>query len=446
MSTGETGQSPAGLMKRAWAFVTSRRGSHVLLGALVALLVVWLAPFQLTGQPKDTIEAIAWTWWPFVGVYIVIGIATIACTYSRARTDIRRARSIAPPSSRPSDAAEKTDLPFDAVLARMKGAGYAVVCDESAARAVRRPWAPLGGSVFHIGILVLAAGLILNATTTQVVSFRVVEGQPFAQGLSAIDETGTAGPAGLVAGYTLTRVDPQYYKDYLLFSRLDATLGSVDGSSRTFALARPLWLDPITLLSIQDYGFAPRFSVKRLDASVEESAVVAMNVFPPGTEDQADFNEVGARIKARVFPDYGVVNGRPVSLSYNIRDPKFLLAVSSTAEPGRLLGRGLVSEGESFDAGGLRVTAQGLLRYGTFKITRSPGAPVVALGFLMMMFGLLARVAGQRVDARVWNADEGVLFDAHADMFGRERGHAAVRKILTSAEVQPEEPAEEPVE
>jgi len=434
MSTGETGRTPGRFIGRAWAFLTSRKGSHWLLGAMIALLVVWLAPFQLTGQPSATIEAIAWTWWPFVIAYALIGIATLVCTYTRARTDIGRARIDAAPQGDPTEGAEKAAMPFGRVLGLLRGRGYSVVEGEHSARAVRRAWAPLGGSVFHIGILVFAGGLILNAATTQVVSFRVVEGQTFAQGLAAVDETGSAGPAGLVASYTLARVQPDYYKDFLLFSRLDATLNAVDGTSRTFALARPLWLDPITLLSIQDYGLAPRFSVKRLDASIEESAVVAMNVFPPGTEDQADFLTTGARLKARVYPDYGEVNGKPVSLSYNIRNPKLLLAISSAAEPGKLLGRGLVGEGESIDAGSLRVTSLGVLRYGTFKITRSPGSPVVALGFLMMAFGLVARIAGQRIDVRLWDAGDGVYFDAHADMYGRDRGRRVIREMLGSDE------------
>lgn len=415
----------------AWRFVTSRTGSHWLLGALALLLLVWLVPFQLTGQPSETVEAIGWTWWPFVTLYAAIGLATIVCTFRRVRTDIRKTRATLEPRETPSAHAVRLEGgSYAEALAALRSAGFEVRDHGQRAGAVRRWWAPLGGTAFHLGILVFACGLILHANASSTVSFTAIEGQSLAAGLDPSASAEAAAAARLVETYVLSSVDPEYYRDYLLFSRLDATIERADGTERGLALADPLWLDPLTLLCIEDYGLAPQLEVSNSQSSIEESATVAMKLLPPGKEDSVTLPSSDVVLDVRVYPDYGVRNGKAVSLSYNLRDPKMLVSVASVGDAPSVLGRGLIGVGQYMDAGPNRVGLLGMSRYGTFRVMRSPGIPVVAAGLLLMCLGLLVRFGGRRLDVIVWDENGVVVADAYADLSGRAGGRAELPLLM----------------
>ena len=67
--------------KRIDGLLASRRTSFALMGGWIALLAVWLAPFQLAGQPEKTIGSIAVDWAPFRAVYVLLALSTVFITY-----------------------------------------------------------------------------------------------------------------------------------------------------------------------------------------------------------------------------------------------------------------------------------------------------------------------------------------------------------------------------
>lgn len=393
--------------------------------ALALILAVWLVPFQLTGQPDATVAEIAWNWWPIRAAYVLVAISTLVCTWQRLRRDLRRVRRpLNRPQTPPQTAIELTGMPSAALAERLETHGYSLVRHESGFDAVRHPFSALGGSLFHLALIAIAAAIVLQHSLGSVAEMRVTEGQTFSDAAAA-----SPGWARLaVEGLTLTTIEPDYYKDVLLFTRLDATVSSADGEARKMSLARPRWLDPFTHLTIQDYGLAPHIRSVDTTGTMTDDVVAAMNIFPPGTEDSVTLPGSGLVLSVVAYPDYGVVDGEDVSLSYNIKRPVFRVTAQSSLDK-TFVGRGLVGIDQPLPSGSHVVTITGLSRYGTFKLFRSYGPPLALLAGLLLMAGLLLRFAWPRHDVVVWETADGVLVDAWLDGFGRAEGRARLIRL-----------------
>ena len=435
------GRSWAGRLRRLVAFLdwlTTYDGSYWVLGAVVALLLVWLVPFQLTGQPEETVETIAWTWWPFQLAYAAAGSSIAVCTWRRVVRDVRRAaRGPRIAAAPPAGARVAAGLSLSEARSGLESRGMLVLGETAGAlSATRQRMAPLGGSFFHAGILLVALAFMAHLATAEEISFRVIEGQGFPEAMAASGVDPSASGMEVLDAYTLDGVWPDYYEDYLLFTRLEADIELADGTVRTASLSDPLWLDPLTLLSIQDYGFAPGLRVESLSTGHVADSVVAMQVFPPGAEDSVDFPEAGLRVVARLYPDHGVVDGRDVSLSYHAYDPRLLLTLVHPGGSPEFLGRGLVGVGDAVSGGDLSVTVIGLYTYGVFRVTRSWGVPLFVLAALSMVAGVAIRVFMRRLDVVVWETDEGVAFDARMDSSDREEARRVAGRLLGLADEQ----------
>jgi hypothetical protein len=409
----------------------------VALASLAVLIVMWLLPFQVTGLPEDSVSAIANRWWPFRAAYGLVLTTTLLCTIARIQRDwvratrwrelartVRRRRPIASVAGDMTAAADS-----------LSAAGFQVHGDEGVVVAVRRPWAVLGGSVMHLSIVGLAVGLAIHAATYSTTTFRLIEGESMAaaqgQGLPAEERALRRS----VSDATLRSIEPSYFRDVLLFSRLDATWSRADGRVERFSLANPVWADPFTHVSVQDFGFAPHFVTRNASGATIDDAIPAMNVFPPGTQDEVDLRFSKLRVNAIVLPDYGVKGGRDVSLSYNLRNPRVVLTVSSVDPPKAVIARGVVRVGvplrvQPSPGVDRTLTVTEIRRYGTFRISRSYGMPVLVLFGLLLVVGLGVRILGRRVDVVLWEEGGAVVCDAHLDMEGRSEALSILRNVL----------------
>lgn len=283
----------------------------------------------------------------------------------------------------------------------------------------------LAGSVFHLGIPVLALGLLLHGATFGSTHFRVIEGQSTDDALVRAQGTGRwqALPA-TVSSMTLESVEPAYFRDVLLFERLDAALrDDRTGSTKRFSLASPAWLDPFTMVSIQDFGIAPHLRVYDAKGEAEEDVVLDMAIFPPGEQDTADLPLSGYRATIVLYPDYGQVGGRDVSLSYNVRNPKMLVGLEQANRPGMVITRRLVSVGERIPGYQRAFEVVELRYYGELRVWRSYGWPLVVLAALMLVGGLVGRILLPREDMVIWALPGGLGMSARVD--GRGRAGAA---------------------
>lgn len=427
----------------AWRLLRSRSFSFVVLASFAVLTAMWLVPFQLTGLPDASINTIASEWLPFRIVYVLVLLTTLLCTLYRVRRDWRKAtqwRGLTDTIGSRTPAL-RTKLGLDEAVTRLEGAGYEVERTDTALVAVRRPWAPVGGSVMHFAIIGLAAGLALHSATYSSTTFRLIEGESMggmvAPGLTPAETD----LRRLVSDAELQRIDPRYHKDVLLFSRLEAEWKRADGAKQRFSLSKPLWLDPFTHVSVQDFGFAPHLVLSDPNRGKLDDTIPAMNLFPPGTQDSVTLPASALDVSAIILPDYGVRSGRDVSLSYNLSNPRVVLTVSNQGSSRTVAVREIAAVGQPVKVAlpsGLvqTLTVSEIRRYGSFRISRSYGIPLLVVSGACLLAGLAMRVLGRRVDIVAWADADGISIDAFADMEGRAVGVRTARKLLSDDPAQ----------
>lgn len=403
--------------------LSSRRLSFALLAAWCGLLAIWVIPFMATGLAEDRISSIATSWLPFRIVYVSVVITTIACMNVRMTADIRRAKAVVkiPDSPGRHLAPDLTAQPITIPEAkeRLESHGWTVAASRDSLAARRGRLSLLGGSVFHLGIVLFIAAVALYPALSSSADFRLIEGESVGMGQPDSED---AALRSVVADATLIEVAPRYFRDVLLFERLDATWDRADGRRQTFSLASPLWVDPITTVSIQDYGLAPRFVVRDLTGVVQDTTV-AMSIFPPGNEDTVGLDAAGLDVTASAFPDYGVVDGRDVSLSYNIKSPRLRVSVSSQSDPTSVIGRGLLAPGESLvlqneTGGSYTLVFEELKTYGSFRIARSWAMLLLVVAGVSMVAGMGVRIWRPRIEIVAWTTEEGLSLAIRADKVG----------------------------
>lgn len=396
----------------------SRRFSGWLIGAWVALVLVWLVPFQVTGQPDETINEIATRWWPMVAVQVLLLAATILCTFDRAQRDLRRARRWGTMPRRLIAPIGVDVASLDDAASLLQSSGLSVVATENRVIGVRWPWAALGGSVFHLALALIAVGFLLDANLASSVTFRLTETQ--AVGQSLVPESALAADVlGTVGHWTLSSVEPEYYRDVLLFTRLDAAFDDGSGRMREMALSHPIWLDLSRTLTIQDYGFALRVVADSADGIQVSDSVAAMDIFPPGKEDSIDVPGTQIRLHVVLYPDHGVVDGRDVSLSYALRNPKLLVTAERTTSDREVLARALVAPGQPIETPYGTFTLAEVKRFGSFKVNSTPGLWVLVVGWVLASGGLAVRLFARRLDVVVEQTGEGFVMDAWLDTANR---------------------------
>ncbi|MHB1341784.1 MAG: cytochrome c biogenesis protein ResB [Coriobacteriia bacterium] len=396
----------------------SRRFSGWLIGAWIALVLVWLVPFQVTGQPDETINEIATRWWPMVIVQVLLLAATLLCTFDRARRDLRRARQWSNMPRRLVAPVRVDVANLDDAASRLGSSGLSVVVTGNTVIGVRRPWAALGGSVFHLALAVIVVGVVLDANLASSVAFRLTETQAVGQSLVPESEL-AADVLGTVGHWTLTGVEPEYYRDVLLFTRLDAAFADGSGRAREMSLSRPIWLGPSRTLTIQDYGFALRVVADTADGIQVSDSAAAMDIFPPGKEDSVDVPGTQIRLHIVLFPDHGVVDGRDVSMSYALRDPKLLVTAERITPDREVLARALVAPGQPVETPYGTVTVAEVKRFGSFKVNSTPGLWFLVAGWVLASGGLAVRLLARRFDVVVEQTGEGFVMDAWLDTANR---------------------------
>ncbi len=414
--------------------MSSRAASFWVIGAWIALALVWLVPFQLTGQPEATLRGIGNDWLPFRAAHRALVATSAVCGLVRLGKDLGRLRlkrsAGRPLPLEPMDSCVGDLEAARAALGRM---GFAVSRLEDRVTGVQRRWSLLSGSLFHLGVPLLAAGLVAHAATAGSIQFRLIEGQssdvPLA-GLAAGEGDWEALPSS-AASLTLETLEPSFFQDVLLFERLAATVVE-EGTGRTrgFSLSSPLWLDPFTLMSVQDFGYAPRVQLLSPSGEVVEEVIAAAALFPPGSLDRVSLPGHGYTVSMVVYPDHARMGGRDVSASYNLRNPKVLMGVERTFPSGIVEGRRLVSVGETLGVSGMDVRVAEMRRFGVLRVWRSYGWPLLALAGVMMTAGLGCRTLLPARHVVVWRHGEGLGVLARVDgRPGRAAGLPLAREV-----------------
>ena len=270
----------------------------------------------------------------------------------------------------------------------------------------RRGTAQLGAFLFHGAFLLVGSGFLLTLLARQEARAWVVLGEEFEA--QPEQYLARSPPRRLVAGvpplrFRVERIEPRFWADQLLFTELVADLRLADGTLARTRINRPLWLGPATFLRLSGFGWAPRFELVDARGLRIDSAVVKLNVFPPGIRDYFVLPRFPHRVKVRFYPDYDPQPSGPATRTMNLVDPAFAVEVSR----GRVdLGGGIVRMGESLEFEGLSLSFPEILSWGEFSIVWDPGAPVLFAGYLFGLLGLLLKL-GSSLRGLSPSAEEG---------------------------------------
>jgi hypothetical protein len=235
--------------------------------------------------------------------------------------------------------------------------------------------------LFHASFFVIGTGLLLSFGSREESRLRVAAGERF-ENLEEqfIARAGTLGPSP----FTAVSITPGFWRDQLLFTRLEAVL-DFDGAKRTTRINRPLWLSPATFLRLSGFGFAPRYEIIDAQGRVLETAFVKLNVFPPGQRDFLVPERFPYRVYLEVYPDANLAKDGIFNQSMNLARPLLVASVyrghlAIASRPLRL-GESLALEGVS-----IRFPEIGL--WGEFSCVRDLGIPLIFTGALMALGGL----------------------------------------------------------
>ncbi|MDH4140098.1 MAG: hypothetical protein OEV43_05950, partial [Coriobacteriia bacterium] len=145
-STRVNEEARSGFIHRTFWWFASYRASFWILAVWFLMIAVWVVPFQVTGQPAETLERIGWQWAPMRVVYAFMAVALVLCTYSRLTRDWEKVRARNLPKQPPSASVVVELMSLDDLSGQLEKRGYDVERQTDRLHAVKNRFAPLGGS------------------------------------------------------------------------------------------------------------------------------------------------------------------------------------------------------------------------------------------------------------------------------------------------------------
>lgn len=422
-------------MRRALQRVIRALGSWRLAALLVvawaALLVVWVIPFQFYGLPVMQMKAIVYRETFFQILYGALAVTTITCMGVRMGSIVRRVwRRPLPDAASPRlpDDATVISSSWESVPSVLRRAHFTrVVQGDGWTWGVRRSWSPFGTLLLHMAVLVLMlAGLVAvygpPAFSGEAV---VTPGEPFTGAPSEWASVQDPAVKPPVIKFTTGPVEASFYRDLLLFTRLEALVTENDGRPRRISLASPWMVSPDTLVAIKDFGYSVDV-VASTDASVAPVRTYKLKVFPSEITDSFDVS-VGAktyRVYLKVFGDYVDEAGVPGNRSFNLVNPRMLVTVkevlTSKAEVERVP-ETLVAPGDPILVPAGRVAITGVDRHAVLRVTVVPASPYIALALVMAVTGALMRLVWPRQEVTAVDASDGIRLLVIDDTYQRDR-------------------------
>ncbi len=281
-----------------------------------------------------------------------------------------------------------------------------------------------GSLLFHVGILLVLAAVVLSTSASFRASVKLTEGQAFD---ARVDQYGTqrAGrwyaPAAQPLTFRLIRVEPEYEVNGATTpaSIVEPTL---EGKSTRFSVPAPVYISNglrhagVTIHQGREFGYAPLVMVddaagKRLLDGYVQLATMA------GAEkesylDRVDIKDKDVRIEFELLPDAVYRNGVYLSRSGAKKNPVLHVVVR---EHGKVALDQFIPITRDVTEGGYTVFFGGVRRWSQIDVVDAPGVPVLMAATLLGSLGLALRLLSVRrrivVSLRLADRDQAVAFD-----------------------------------
>lgn len=243
--------------------------------------------------------------------------------------------------------------------------------------------------LFHGSFFLVFTGMLLSLAARQETKIWVAAGERFT---GAGEQFLSRGGPAVPPTFTVRSIAPEFWRDQLLFTKLEAVL-DFDGAIRTTKINRPLWLAPFSFLRLSGFGLAPRYEIVDRGGRVLETAYAKLNVFPPGQRDFLIPDKYPYRVYLEVYPDAQVTDGGIRNTTQNLRKPVLLASIyrghlAIADAPLRL--------GESLELEGIAIRFPEIAIWGDFTFVRDPGVPVIFLGAAVGLVGLVLKLCTRR--------------------------------------------------
>lgn len=253
-------------------------------------------------------------------------------------------------------------------------------------------WEVLGTYLFHGAFYLLAVAVGLTLLFRQEMTLRVAVGEDFLgtpEQISSRSTPAVLNPPAAPLKFSVAQVNPEFWGDQLLFTRLEADLVFSSGTRKRTRINRPLWVGPATFLRLSGFGYTPRYELTDGLGRIIESLFVKLTVFPPGISDSFSLEGFPHRVEVAIIPDAAVVDGRVFSQTLNLVHP----VVSVRVSRGRIiLAEKNLEIGERLEFEGLSLSFPEIRYWGEFSVVRDPGVPVLFFGFAMAIAGLIIKL------------------------------------------------------
>ncbi|MDZ4180763.1 MAG: hypothetical protein U1E29_16290, partial [Coriobacteriia bacterium] len=192
--------------------------------------------------------------------------------------------------------------------------------------------------------------------------------------------------------FELLTVDPAFWKDVQLFTKLEARISHEGERSRVIAVNRPARIGDASV-AIDGFGYAPELRIEGPDGIVG-GGFVKLKVFPPGSTDRIEIAGSPYQIEMQLFPDASLDGKKIHNRSFNLVDPLVRLRVRDVTldEIGSPAYEGALRLGETAEFFDYTVAVPSIRYYAEVRIVRNPGAPWFVAALLIGMAGLVLRV------------------------------------------------------
>lgn len=402
-----------------------------MVAAWAALIIVWIIPFQFYGLPAPQMRNIVYRETFFQVLYAALTVSTLACMGLRVGSVWRKIRRVPHADAKPRlpEDSVRAGSDLDSASTHVSRCGFRLaVRGESWAWGVRQRWSSLGTFALHGAMILLVVSGLVAAYGPQPFTGETVvsAGETFSslpQQWVSIEPEGARPPQ---LSFTVDGVEADFYRDLLLFTKLEARVIEEGGRTRDIALAQPWVVGPKTLVAIKDFGYSIDV-VSSTEASESPLRTFKLKVFPSEITDSFDASVGGKtyRVYLRVYGDYVDRAGSPGNRSFNLANPRMVVSVkevlTSKAEVERVPER-LLSPGEPLAVPGGEVTIRAITRHAVFRVTVLPVAPYLFIAMLLAAVGAWLRLVSPRREVTlVDDGDTGVAIIVMDDTYGRDR-------------------------
>lgn len=141
-----------------------------------------------------------------------------------------------------------------------------------------------------------------------------------------------------------------------------------------------------TFMRITDFGYSVKYSSQDLNEIEQEKRYLNMKLFPSGAEEHFEAMFLGYVFYVRCYPDYVKNNGNPGSLSAYPRNPVFNLRIVRNKD---IVFNGLLKPTEKVRFDNQVISLSDVKMWVEISFVRDPGLPVIAVGLVLMMTGVV---------------------------------------------------------